>query len=287
MSKIIDGRKIANEIKNSAKFEVEKLRKKGIELSLAVVTVGENKASQIYVANKKKSCLEVGINFKHVKLNEAISQEELIEEIKKLNEDFLINGIIVQLPLPAKFNSNLVLNSINPKKDVDCLTNSNISKIYNFDYDFNLNFLPCTPHGILKLINSTKTKIEGKHCVVVGRSRIVGKPLALILLKLGATVTICHSKTYNLSEISKQADILISAVGQPNLIKGNFVKKGAIAIDVGISRIEGKKIVGDFNFEEVACVAEFLTPVPGGVGPMTVAMLIENVVKAAKLQNRI
>ena len=283
MNKLIDGRKIAEKIKEEVKLEIKKLEQKKIKACLAVVTVGEDRASKVYVKNKKKSCLEAGINFKHVELDEKISQNELIDEVKKLNEDEFVNGIIVQLPLPKKFNENLILNAINSKKDVDGLTNSNVVKIFNS----NEGILPCTPCGIVDLIKSTGEEISGKHCVIVGRSRIVGKPLALILLNLNATVTICHSKTANLSEITKTADVLISAVGKAKLIKGDFVKEGAIAIDVGISRNEEGLIVGDFDFLEVEKKAKFLTPVPGGVGPMTVAKLMENVVKAVKLQKEI
>ena len=283
MATIIDGVKIAKLLKEKTKKEVESLKEKNISVCLAVVLVGEDKASKIYVNSKKRTCLELGIESKEVILKENTSEEELFKIIENLNEDRSVNGILVQLPLPKHLNEEKLINLINPLKDVDCFNEKNVGKLLSK----NNYFSPCTPSGIIEMLNYVDCKIEGKNCVILGRSKIVGTPMALLMLKKNATVTICHSRTLNLEFFTKNADILISAVGRPEFVRKNMVKKGAIVIDVGISRLLDGKIVGDVCFDEVFEVASFLTPVPGGVGPLTIAKLMESVVVAAKIQNNI
>ncbi len=257
------------------------LKEKKINPGLAVIIVGDDPASRVYVNNKKKACDEIGIYSEEYALPEETSEEELLALIRKLNGKKEINGILVQLPVPKKINEETIINAIDPKKDVDAFHPVNVGKIMVGNFDF----VPCTPAGVMELIDESGIDVAGKECVVVGRSNIVGKPQAMLLLHKNGTVTICHSKTKNLKEKTKQADILIAAVGKPNFITGDMIKEGAVVIDVGINRIAEKKLVGDVDFESAEKVAGAITPVPGGVGPMTIAMLMKNTVKAAIIQN--
>lgn len=241
--------------------------------------MGDDPASRVYVNNKKKACEEVGIYSEEYALPEETPQSELMDLIEKLNNDDKISGILVQLPLPKGFDEEAVINAINPKKDVDAFHPVNVGKIMVGNYDF----VPCTPAGVMELIKESGIDPAGKECVIVGRSNIVGKPQAMLLLHSNATVTICHSKTKDLKDKTKQADILVVAVGRPNFVTGDMIKPGAVVIDVGINRLENKKLVGDVDFESAEKVAGAITPVPGGVGPMTIAMLMRNTVKAAQL----
>lgn len=283
MAIIIDGKLVAQEVKAKVSKKVKELQKNGITPGLAVIIIGNNPASRIYVNNKKKACAEVSIYSKEYTLPDTTSQKELIELISKLNNDDSINGILVQLPLPNHINEKAVIEAIDPLKDVDAFHEINVGKIMIGEYDL----LPCTPAGIIELLNSQNIEIEGKHCVVVGRSNIVGKPMAMLLLHRNGTVTICHSKTKNLKKICKNADILIAAVGKAKFITSDMVKKGAVVIDVGMNKDENSKLCGDVDFDNVEKIASYITPVPGGVGPMTIAMLMKNTVTAASLQNRI
>lgn len=283
MAIIIDGKLVAQEVKAKVSKKVKELQKNGITPGLAVIIIGNNQASRIYVNNKKKACAEISIYSKEYALPNTTSQKELIELISKLNNDDSINGILVQLPLPNHINEKAVIEAIDPLKDVDAFHEINVGKIMIGEYDL----LPCTPAGIIELLNSQNIEIEGKHCVVVGRSNIVGKPMAMLLLHRNGTVTICHSKTKNLKEICKNADILIAAVGKAKFITSDMVKKDAVVIDVGMNKDENSKLCGDVDFDNVEKIASYITPVPGGVGPMTIAMLMKNTVTAASLQNRI
>lgn len=283
MAIIIDGKLVAQEVKAKVSKKVKELQENGITPGLAVIIIGNNQASRIYVNNKKKACAEVSIYSKEYALPDTTSQKELIELISKLNNDDSINGILVQLPLPNHINEKAVIEAIDPLKDVDAFHEINVGKIMIGEYDL----LPCTPAGIIELLNSQNIEIEGKHCVVVGRSNIVGKPMAMLLLHRNGTVTICHSKTKNLKKICKNADILIAAVGKAKFITSDMVKKGAVVIDVGMNKDENSKLCGDVDFDNVEKIASYITPVPGGVGPMTIAMLMKNTVTAASLQNRI
>jgi len=280
MNNIIDGKLISAQVKEQIKIEVNELKKKSVDVGLAVVIVGDNPASRVYVNAKKKACEEVGINSYEFALPETSSQQELLTLINELNSDDKINGILVQLPLPKHINENEIINAISYEKDVDAFHPINVGKIMIGNY----NYLPCTPAGVMELIKSTGINIAGKECVVVGRSNIVGKPMSMLLLNESGTVTICHSKTKDLKETCIRADILIAAVGVPNLIKKEMVKEGAVVIDVGINRLENGKLCGDVDFEDVKNVAGFITPVPGGVGPMTIAMLLKNTLTSAKLK---
>ena len=283
MAQLIDGKAISERVKNNVKIEVENLKKSGIGVCLAVVLVGNDPASKIYVKNKRIACEKVGIVSKEIVLDEKISESELLSIINNLNRDRKINGILVQLPLPKHLNETKVINSIDHFKDVDAFCPINVGKIMIGEFDF----LPCTPAGVLDLIDSTGVDISGKNCVVIGRSNIVGKPMAMLLLNRSATVTVCHSRTQNLKNFTQNADILVSAVGISKFVKADMVKPGAVVIDVGINRGENGKICGDVDFEGVKEVAGYITPVPGGVGPMTIAKLMENALKAAKIQNSI
>lgn len=283
MAIIIDGKLVAQEVKAKVSKKVKELQKNGITPGLAVIIIGNNPASRIYVNNKKKACAEISIYSKEYALPDTTSQKKLIELISKLNNDDSINGILVQLPLPNHINEKAVIEAIDPLKDVDAFHEINVGKIMIGEYDL----LPCTPAGIIELLNSQNIEIEGKHCVVVGRSNIVGKPMAMLLLHRNGTVTICHSKTKNLKEICKNADILIAAVGKTKFITSDMVKKNAVVIDVGMNKDENSKLCGDVDFDNVEKIASYITPVPGGVGPMTIAMLMKNTVTAASLQNRI
>ena len=283
MANIINGKFIANQVKNNVKLEIDKLKESGIEVCLAVVLVGNDPASKVYVRNKKLACDKVGIISKEILFDENISQNELVSAIKDLNNDSTINGILVQLPLPRHLDEKEIIRSIDPMKDVDAFHPVNVGKIMIGEYDF----LPCTPAGIVDLIDSTGVDICGRNCVVVGRSNIVGKPMAMLLTNRSGTVTVCHSKTNKLIEFTKKADILVAAVGVANFINADMVKPGAVVIDVGINRMQDGKLCGDVDFAGVEKVAGYITPVPGGVGPMTIAKLMENTLRAAKKQNSI
>ena len=277
MAKIIDGKQIAAQVKAQLKTEVEQLKEKGVVPALAVILAGDNPASQIYVKNKIKSCEEVGIKSLSFTFDSSVTEQQLIETIEALNDDKTVDGILVQLPLPKGLNEEKVLKHISDLKDVDGFSPANVGAL-TLGRDC---FKACTPSGCMKLIHSTGVDIKGKNAVVIGRSNIVGKPMALMLLAEDATVTVCHSKTENLAEITKRADILVAAVGRDRMVKADMVKQGAIVIDVGMNRTS-EGLFGDVDFESVKEVASYITPVPGGVGPMTIAMLMENTVKSAK-----
>ncbi|MBQ6714034.1 MAG: bifunctional methylenetetrahydrofolate dehydrogenase/methenyltetrahydrofolate cyclohydrolase FolD [Clostridia bacterium] len=280
MSKIIDGKAVSAFIKDKVREEVTTLKNKGIDTCLAVILVGNDPASQIYVANKKKACEDLGIISKEFLLPETATEEELLTLVNTLNEDKSINGILCQLPLPRGLDDKKIINAISPLKDVDAFHPSNVGKIMIGDYDF----APCTPAGVMEMLKYYDISVEGKNCVVIGRSNIVGKPMSMLLLHKNGTVTVCHSKTENLKEICSKADILVAAVGKANFVTADMVKEGAVVIDVGMNRSEGK-LCGDVDFERVQEKASFITPVPGGVGPMTIAMLMKNTLIAAKKQN--
>jgi len=277
-AQIIDGKKIAAEVREEVRQEVAKLKERGINPGLAVVLVGEDPASQIYVRNKNRSCEEVGIYSEVHRLPTETSQEELLGLIKKLNNNAKIHGILVQLPLPDHINEKTVIDTIALEKDVDGFSPSNVGNLLIGDKCF----YPCTPYGCMVLLDKIGVDPKGKKAVIVGRSNIVGKPVAMMLLARHATVTICHSRTKDLAEECRQADILIAAVGRPEMITGDMIKEGAVVIDVGINRVGEKKIVGDVHFESASQKAGWITPVPGGVGPMTIAMLLKNTLEAAK-----
>ena len=280
---IIDGKSIAEKTKNDLKDKVLELKSKGINPKLAVIAVGENSASKIYVRNKKRACDEIGIYSEEFSLPENTSEEELIDLIEKLNSNAYINGILVQLPLPLHINETKIAEAINPLKDVDVFNPLNTGKLLSGNADL----IPCTPKGIIELLEHEKIPLKGKHCVVIGRSNIVGKPISLLMLQKDATVTICHSKTKNLDKICKTADIIIAAIGKPKFITKNMITKGCVIIDVGINRNKDGTICGDVDFEEVKEIASYITPVPGGVGPMTIAMLLKNTLITTKIQNNI
>ena len=277
----IDGKAIAAKVKAEAAKEVEALKEKGIEPGMAVVLVGEDPASKIYVNNKKKACAEVGIYSEEYLLSSETTQEELLSLVEKLNADPKIHGILVQSPLPKHLNEKLITEHIDPNKDVDAFHAYNVGKIMIGDFSF----LSCTPAGVIELIHSTGVSIEGKNCVVIGRSNIVGKPMAMLLLHNNGTVTVCHSRTKGLADICREADILVAAVGRAKLVTADMVKPGAVVIDVGMNRDENGKLCGDVDYAAVEPIASYITPVPGGVGPMTIAMLMKNAVNAAKIQN--
>lgn len=283
MGQIIDGKQISATVKGEVAREVKKLNDKGIIATLAVVLVGDDPASQIYVRNKEKACADVGIVSQKYLLSAQTSQKELLDLIVTLNNDKTVNGILVQMPLPKGLDEKAVIETICPEKDVDAFHPVNVGKIMICDYDF----LPCTPAGVMELIHSTGVSVEGKDCVVIGRSNIVGKPMSMLLLHESATVTICHSRTKNLKQICSGADLIVSAVGKAGLVTADMVKDGAIVIDVGMNRDQDGKLCGDVCFDEVAPKASFITPVPGGVGPMTIAMLMKNTLTATCLQNGI
>ena len=280
MTQIIDGKKISQEIKDELKEKVAGLKEQGKEVSLAVIQVGNDPASSVYVGNKKKACEYVGIRSLAYELPEETSEEELLALINKLNEDETVNGILVQLPVPEHIDADKIIRTISPKKDVDGFHPQNVGQLVIGEEGF----VSCTPAGIIELLKRSGISMEGKNCVVIGRSNIVGKPMALLMLRENATVTIAHSKTKNLKEICKTADILIVAIGKPQFVTADYVKEGAVVIDVGIHRGENKKLCGDVKYDEVAPIASAITPVPGGVGPMTIAMLMNNCVESLKLQ---
>lgn len=281
MSNVIDGKAVSAQVKERIRLETEQLGKKGIGVGLAVVIVGDDPASKVYVRNKKKACETVGFNSYEYALPAETTEEELLELVKKLNADDKVNGILVQLPLPSHLDDKVIINNILPEKDVDAFHPVNVGKIMIGDY----NFLPCTPAGVMELIASTGTDVSGKDCVVIGRSNIVGKPQAMLLLHKNGTVTICHSKTKNLKEVCSRADILVAAVGRAKMITADYIKEGAVVIDVGMNRDENGKLCGDVDFDDCKEKAGYITPVPGGVGPMTIAMLMQNTLTAAKAQN--
>ncbi len=278
MAKIIDGKAVSQKVKDEIRAEIER---DGLDIGLAVVIVGNNQASRVYVNNKKKACEVCGIKSYEYALPEETSEEQLLELVDTLNNDKNINGILVQLPLPKQINEEKIIERISPLKDVDAFNAVNVGKIMIGNYAF----LPCTPAGVMELIHSTGTEISGKECVVIGRSNIVGKPMAMLLLHENATVTICHSRTKNLAEVCRRADILVSAVGKADFVTADMVKDGAVVIDVGMNRNAENKLCGDVKYDEVEPKASFITPVPGGVGPMTIAMLMKNTLMAKKLQS--
>ena len=279
MSTIIDGKELAKHIREGLKDEVKELKQAEIYPKLAVIMVGDDPASKVYVRNKSKACEDVGIEYEEHLLSSKTTREELLELIEKLNNDEKVHGILVQSPLPEGLDANEAFRTISPKKDVDGFNPINVGKL-SLNQDC---FVSCTPYGIIKMLENYNIPIEGANAVIIGRSNIVGKPLAKCLLNKNATVTVCHSKTKNLQEITKQADILIAAIGKPKFVTADMVKKGATVIDVGINRTEDG-LKGDTDFEEIKEKVSYITPVPGGVGPMTIAMLMHNVVKAAKQQ---
>lgn len=278
MAKIIDGKQIAKEVRAEIAAECAELKKKGIIPGLAVVIVGTDPASQVYVRNKKKACEEVGFRSEVFELPEETTEEELLALVKKLNEDVNIHGILVQLPLPEHLDDEVIIANIDPKKDVDAFHPSNVGKIMIGNYDF----LPCTPAGVMVLLEKSGIDVSGKECVVVGRSNIVGKPQAMLLLHANGTVTICHSRTKDLAEVTRRADILVVAIGKADFITGDMVKDGAVVIDVGMNRKADGKLTGDVDFATVEPKASYITPVPGGVGPMTITMLLRNTLTSAK-----
>lgn len=282
MSRLIDGKVISAAVKERVGGEVAALKEKGITVGLAVIIVGDDPASKIYVANKKKACEALGIISEEYALPESTTERELLELIGRLNNEKRINGILCQLPLPPHLDEKLIINSISPEKDVDAFHPVNVGRIMIGDYDF----VPCTPAGIMEMLKYENISPEGKSCVVIGRSNIVGKPMGMLLLHKNGTVTICHSKTRSLKEICLGADILVAAVGKAKFVTADMVKEGAVVIDVGMNRVDGK-LYGDVDFEAVKEKASAITPVPGGVGPMTIAMLMQNTLTAAKKQNAI
>lgn len=282
MAIIIDGKALAKKIRENLKIECEELKEKGIIPKLAVIMVGDNPASKVYVRNKSKACNEVGIEYKEYLLEEDTTQKELLDLIKSLNEKEEINGILLQSPLPAHLDINEAFKAITYAKDVDGFTPSSVGKLCIGEDTF----VSCTPYGVMKMFEEYKIDLNGKDVVILGRSNIVGKPLIQCCLQKNATITVCHSKTKNLKEHTKRADIIIAAIGQSKFVKADMVKEGAVIIDVGINRGEDGKLTGDVDFENVKEKASYITPVPGGVGPMTIAMLMNNVIKATKEQRK-
>ena len=281
MANIIDGKKISQEIKDELKAEVASLAEQGKKCALAVIQVGNDPASSVYVGNKKKACAYIGIQSVSYELPEETSEEELLDLIERLNQDAKVHGILCQLPLPKHIDEDRVIQAISPKKDVDGFHPQNVGALVIGQPGF----VCCTPAGIIQLLKRNKIAIAGKHCVVIGRSNIVGKPMALLMLRENATVTVCHSRTQNLKEICREADILIVAIGKPRYIGADYVKEGAVVIDVGIHRNESNKLCGDVAYDEVEPKTSYITPVPGGVGPMTIAMLMHNCVEAMKRES--
>ncbi len=281
MAKIIDGKAIAAQVKEEVKEEVAALKSQGISVTLAVIQVGDDPASSVYVRNKKQACANLGIHSLSYSLPESASQEELLAVVQECNSRDDVNGILVQLPLPRHMNADAVIDAIDPRKDVDGFHPRSVGALSIGQPGF----VSCTPAGIIQLLKRSDISIAGKECVVIGRSNIVGKPMAMLLLRENGTVTVCHSKTQNLPEVAKRADILIAAVGKREMITADYVKEGAVVIDVGIHRDEAGKLHGDVDFASVEPIASAITPVPGGVGPMTIAMLMVNCLQSAKMQN--
>ena len=282
MATIIDGKILAKKIRQELKQECYELKNNGINPKLAVIMVGDDPASKVYVRNKSRACEEVGIEYEEFILKDETTQEKLIELIKKLNNDKIINGILLQSPIPKHLNINEAFKAITYMKDVDGFTPSSVGKLCIGEDTF----ISCTPYGVMKMFEEYNIDLTGKDVVILGRSNIVGKPLIQCCLQKNATVTVCHSKTKNLAEHTKRADVVISAIGQSKFVKADMVKDGAVVIDVGINRGEDGKLTGDVDFENVEKKASYITPVPGGVGPMTIAMLMNNVIKATKEQNK-
>ena len=281
MAVIIDGKELAKKIRANLKIECEELKKKNINSKLAVIMVGEDPASKVYVRNKSRACEDVGIKYEEYLLDVNTTQKELVELIEKLNNDKTINGILLQSPIPSNLDVNEAFRTISPQKDVDGFNPVNVGKlVLNQD-----TFVSCTPYGIMKMFEEYDIDLTGKNVVILGRSNIVGKPLIHCCLNKNATVTSCHSKTQNIAQKAKEADVLISAIGKANFVTADMVKDGAVVIDVGINRLDNGKITGDVDFESVKEKASYITPVPGGVGPMTIAMLMNNVIKATRRQN--
>lgn len=280
MAVIIDGKALAKKIRENLKKECEELKQKGIIPKLAVIMVGDNPASKVYVKNKSKACEEIGINYEEYLLEENITQEQLTDLIQNLNKDKTVNGILLQSPIPEHLNINQAIKTITYSKDVDGFTPSSIGKLMIGEDTF----ISCTPYGVIKMFEEYNIDLTGKNVVILGRSNIVGKPLLQCCLNKNATVTVCHSKTKDLEEYTKRADILISAIGKSKFVKKEMLKEGVVVIDVGINRGEDGKLTGDVDFDEVEKIASYITPVPGGVGPMTIAMLMNNVIKATNLQ---
>jgi methylenetetrahydrofolate dehydrogenase (NADP+)/methenyltetrahydrofolate cyclohydrolase len=283
MAVIINGKELAKKIRQNLKEEVEELNKKEIHPKLAVIMVGEEKASQVYVKNKSKACNEIGVDFEEFLLPEDTTMETLLNLIEVLNNREDVSGILLQSPIPKPLNIREAFNKIDYRKDVDGFNPVNVGKLAIGEKSF----ISCTPYGVVKMLEEYNIDLEGKNAVIIGRSNIVGKPLLQCLLNKNATVTVCHSKTKDIGNITKNADILIAAVGKPHFVKEDMVKDGAVVIDVGINRNEEGKLIGDVDFENIEKKASYITPVPGGVGPMTIAMLMNNVVEAAKMQNNI
>ena len=282
MANIIDGKLVSAAVKERVANEVKELNSKGVSVCLAVILVGQDPASQIYVANKKKACEQLGIISKEYLLPETTTQSELLALVNELNNDKTVNGILCQLPLPKGLDEKVVIETIDPNKDVDAFHPVNVGRIMIGDYDF----LPCTPAGVMEMLSYYNIDVEGKECVVIGRSNIVGKPMGMLLLHKNGTVTISHSRTKNLAEVTRRADILVAAVGRANFVTADMVKDGAVVIDVGMNRADGK-LCGDVDFDAVSQKASYITPVPGGVGPMTIATLMQNTLTAAKRQNNL
>ena len=281
MAQIIDGKVIAGQIKDELKIQVAAYKAAGVEITLAVIQVGSDPASSVYVNNKKKACEYIGIKSLAYELGEETTQEELLKIICELNDRDDVNGILVQLPIPKHIDEDLVIKSINPKKDVDGFHPESVGALCIGQPGF----VSCTPAGIIQLLKRSKVDIEGKECVVIGRSNIVGKPMAFLLLRENGTVTIAHSRTKNLKEVAKRADILVAAIGKPKFVNKEYVKDGAVIIDVGIHRMENGKLCGDVDFDDVIDIVSAITPVPGGVGPMTIAMLMNNCVESVEIQS--
>lgn len=280
MTQIIDGKKISAELKDELKVKAADYKEKGIEITLAVIQVGNDKASSVYVGNKKKACEYIGINSLSYELEENTTEEELLKLIRELNDRTDVNGILVQLPLPKHIDEDKVIETIDPKKDVDGFHPMSVGALSIGKKGF----ISCTPYGIIELLKRSNIDIDGKECVVIGRSNIVGKPMSMLLLRENATVTVAHSHTKNLKEVAKRADILIVAIGKPLFINSEYVKEGAVVIDVGIHRDENNKLCGDVDYKDVFPHVSATTPVPGGVGPMTIAMLMKNCVNAVEIQ---
>lgn len=280
MAQLIDGKKISNEIKDELKEEVAELKEKGVSICLAVIQVGDDPASSVYVRNKKRACAYIGIESKAFELPENTTEEELVSLVEELNGDPSVNGILVQLPLPAHINEDRIIRTISPDKDVDGFHPVSVGRLWIGEKGF----LSCTPAGIIQLLKRSGIEIEGKECVVIGRSNIVGKPMAALLLRENGTVAVAHSRTKNLKDVAKRADILIVAIGKKQFITSEYVKNGAVVIDVGMHRDENNHLCGDVDFDDVEPVASAITPVPGGVGPMTIAMLMNNCVETARMQ---
>ena len=280
MAKVIDGKVISKQIKDELKERVAEYRKQGIEIALAVIQVGNDAASTVYVGNKKKACEYIGIKSVAYELPEETTEEELLKIIHTLNQDDTIYGILVQLPVPKHINENHIIQAIDPKKDVDGFHPQSVGVLSIGQPGF----VSCTPAGVIQLLKRSNIEIEGKECVIIGRSNIVGKPMAMLLLRENGTVTICHSRTKDLKEITRRADILVVAIEKPKMIDASYVKEGAVVIDVGIHRDANNKLCGDVDYESVEPVASAITPVPGGVGPMTIAMLMHNCVDAVQIR---